>query len=97
MVKKKQKKTLHYSVPIKHGKPSNIFQDFPEPINKIQGLSRTGKKIQDFSRMWQLCTVLGTGKLKITIKPHAAWRMCQDYTSNSTFNEKFFFIEIIFW
>ena len=33
----------------------NIFQDFPELKNKIQGLSRTAKKIQDFSRMWQPC------------------------------------------
>ena len=31
----------------------NIFQDFPGLTNKIQGLSRTAKKIQDFSRMWQ--------------------------------------------
>ena len=33
----------------------NFFQNFPELINKIQGLSRTEKKIQDFSRMWQPC------------------------------------------
>ena len=36
----------------------NIFQDFPGFKNKIQGLSRTAKKIQDFSRMWQPWNVL---------------------------------------
>jgi len=31
----------------------DIFKDFSGLINKIPGLSRTAKKIQDFSRMWQ--------------------------------------------
>ena len=31
----------------------NIFQDFLELMNKIQGLSRTGKKIQDFPGLFQ--------------------------------------------
>ena len=33
-------------------KPSRYF---PELTNKTQGISRTAKKIQDFSRMWQPC------------------------------------------
>ena len=31
----------------------NFFQDFPGLINKIQGLSRTEKKIQDFPGLFQ--------------------------------------------
>ena len=31
----------------------NIFQDFPGLTNKIQGLSRTAKKIQDFPGLFQ--------------------------------------------
>ena len=33
--------------------PGNIFQDFPGLTNKIQGLSRTAKKIQDFPGLFQ--------------------------------------------
>ena len=31
----------------------SIFQDFPGLTNKIQGLSRTAKKIQDFPGLFQ--------------------------------------------
>ena len=33
------------------------FQDLSTKIKDFQGLSRTAKKIQDFSRMWQPCIV----------------------------------------
>ena len=33
----------------------NLINIFPGVTNKIQGLSRTAKKIKDFSRMWQPC------------------------------------------
>ena len=31
----------------------NIFQDLQTKFKDFQGFSRTAKKIQDFSRMWQ--------------------------------------------
>ena len=37
----------------------NIFQDFPGLTNKIQGLSRTPKKIQDFPGLFQDVATLG--------------------------------------
>jgi len=40
------------------GNLPDIFKDFSGLINKIQGLSKTAKKIQDFSRMWQPCGTL---------------------------------------
>ena len=38
----------------------NFFQDFPGLINKIQGLSRTEKKIQDFPGLFQDVATLTT-------------------------------------
>ena len=52
------KKTSH-SVLVNHRKTfqtfSRTFQDLETKFKDFQGLSRTEKKIQDFSRMWQPC------------------------------------------
>ena len=57
----------------------NIFQDFPGLMNKIQGLSRTGKKIQDFPELFQDVATLSTllmrrlvNLLALTSKPNNA-------------------------
>ena len=47
----------------------NIFQDFPGLTNKIQGLSRTAKKIQDFPGLFQDVATLERDNHKLPALP----------------------------